>query len=145
MGGGGGGGGLNTGDCAAARFSGHDYAICSYQRTFDAAASVCQSYGMRLIRIDSSAENSWFAPLVSDGWLGASDSASEGEWRWTDGEQFWQGDNKGTPINGLYNAWSRTDPSGQPGAADCARIDSSGRVWVDVTCDGLQPFVCEAY
>jgi hypothetical protein len=65
--------------------------------------------------------------------------------RWQDGELFWLGDNDGAPVNNLYNAWAPADPNGNPATADCARFDSSAQIWLDVLCDDLNPFVCEAY
>lgn len=142
---GGTGGSPNLGNCSSASFMGHDYAVCAFAQTFSEAGASCETLRMRLIRIDSSEENTWFCGAVTNGWIGASDALVEGEWRWSDGELFWLGEDTGTAVNGRYEAWSGADPSGRPSDADCARVDSSGRVWVDVRCSDLNPFVCEAY
>ena len=101
--------------------------------------------GMRLIRVDSSAENDWLASAVTNSWIGASDADVEGEWRWSDGTLFWLGEIDGTAQNGCYTAWNAASPSAVPPAADCARITSSTRLWVHVMCKSVLPFVCEAY
>lgn len=44
-------------------------------------------------------------------WIGGSDAAVDGEWRWVTGPEagqlFWKGDSKGAPLG--YEAWDRDD------------------------------------
>ena len=55
------------------------------------------------------------ALLTSSSWLGGSDDAVEGEWRWVEGpeegEQFWQGLAGGTAVNGSYENWAPGEPN----------------------------------
>jgi len=111
----------------------------------DEATVACSSVGMQLVRIDSSAENDWISTSVNNGWIAATDSAVEGQWRWADGTLFWTGDKFGVPENGLFNAWKKNYPSGAPANTDCARIDSSSKTWIDVFCGSTLPFICETY
>lgn len=125
--------------------SGTTYATCSAGATHDDATATCESMGMRLIRVDSQAENDWLATAVTNSWIGATDLAVEGEWRWDDGTLFWLGDDTGSAQNGLYNAWNILSPAASPPASDCARMNSTRREWIAVLCPTVVPFVCEAY
>jgi hypothetical protein len=138
------GGSMPTG-CSPVSFSSESYVACSTPNTFDGAETTCQSMGMRVVRIDNGPENNWAASVVQNGWIGATDIAVKGEWRWMDGTLFWLGDKNGTAQGGLYTAWSVNEPSANPSTANCARFDSSGKVWVDVFCTDSYPFVCEPY
>ena len=54
-------------------------------------------------------------------WIGASDEAVEGEWRWFDGTQFWQGGTAaggGVPVGGQYNNWDPGEPNDAGGNED---------------------------
>lgn len=97
-----------------------------------------------LATITSEAENNFVADrLVGDGWMGASDAASEGDWKWLDGPEagtsFWSGNNPGTPVAGRYNNWSSGEPNdynnGVPGE-DCAQFYASTGLWNDLPCSG---------
>ena len=69
-----------------------------------------------LATITSKAENDFaFSKTQALGWIGGSDSAVEGEWRWMDGpeagQQFWQGLATGNSVGGLYNNWANGEPN----------------------------------
>jgi hypothetical protein len=105
---------------------------------------------MRLRRAADDAENQFVAASaylsvpMSGIWIGASDSAVEGEWRWTDGDLFWLGDRGGSVQNGLYEAWYDVQPSGQQDR-HCCMLDSDGAGgWLDVNCDFLKEYACES-
>jgi len=136
----GGSGGLAPG-CSS---SGTSYVTCPTGAIYDEAAATCQSMGMHLIRVDSAEENAWLAAALSDSWLGASDSAVEGEWRWQDGTLFWIGQANGSAQNGLFTAWNALTPSASPPAGDCAKMKSNSATWGDVLCISTLPYVCEA-
>lgn len=51
-----------------------------------------------------------------EGWIGASDAAVEGEWRWVTGPEagtlFWIGDEGvGTPVPGMFSNWNAGEPN----------------------------------
>ena len=77
-------------------------------------------------------------------WIGASDQAVVGEWRWTDGTLFWLGSQNGAAQGGLFTNWVAGSPSSSGPATDCALLESSDR-WNDWQCTGLQPYLCEQY
>src|SRR6185369_3093374 len=114
----GGNGGMAAGDggpsCTLASRNGQMYALCDGPFAFSEAAADCALKGMHLARIDDQAENDWvlanafagvtgnFNSLAVWRWLGGTDQAVEGEWRWSDGTLFWVGGNSGAPQGGLY-------------------------------------------
>ncbi len=76
-----------------------------------------------LATITSQEENDViFGLLTATSWLGGSDNEVEGEWRWVEGpeagEQFWQGEVAGTPVNGAYTNWAPGEPNQFFGAAN---------------------------
>lgn len=69
-----------------------------------------------LATITSQAENDFVHGLLtSSSWLGGSDNAVEGEWRWVEGpeagQQFWQGLAGGSAVNGAYTNWAPGEPN----------------------------------
>lgn len=81
-------------------------------------AAAARYFGLQgyLATITSLAENSFIQlKTVGVGWIGASDAASEGDWRWVTGpeagKQFWQGNYTGSVVNGMYNNWNTGEPN----------------------------------
>jgi hypothetical protein len=99
-----------------------------------------------LATVTSEAEHNLTAHLVAQAglptWLGASDSAVEGEWRWTEGPegqeadgqglQFWEGNASGNPVNGLFSNWGSIEPNSF-GNEDYLKLRLSASTWGDVT------------
>ncbi len=92
-------------------------------------------YGLQgyLATINSSGENDFIATkLTGDGWIGASDSAVEGTWRWVTGPeagtQFWTGASGGSAVGGNYANWNDGEPNNVGGGVgeDYGEIYSSG-------------------
>jgi hypothetical protein len=140
--------------CALAAFNGHDYEFCNGPVAWSDAENDCAAKGMRLVRIDDVSENTWvqataFAGVASTSsvywpWIGATDLALTGAWRWTDGALFWMGGSNGTAPGGLYNNWVAGSPTSGGAATDCAILQSAA-YWTDFDCTRLQPYVCERY
>jgi hypothetical protein len=93
---------LSTGDLAITAAAGRTY-------------KGMQGY---LTTITSEAENTFVYSTVQGGlggWIGASDAASAGVWRWMggpeNGTQFWSGDGPGTSFGGGYAKWSSGEPN----------------------------------
>lgn len=84
--------------------------------------------------ITSQIENDFVDAIVPNtAWLGGSDAAVEGEWRWTggpeSGQQFWQGLHTGSTVAGSYANWGAGEPNNS-GAEDNMHMRADGR-WND--------------
>jgi Lectin C-type domain len=77
-----------------------------------------------LATLTSAVEQTFVNSLLSgNAWLGASDEAVEGEWRWVTGPeagtQFWQGNFTGSVTGGSYANWLSGEPNNAgPGNGD---------------------------
>lgn len=126
------------------------------------AAAEAQTFGGvsgYLATITSQAEHEFVLTRINqDGWIGASDAAVEGAWRWVTGPEgqmdsgngllFWQGDgNTGAVVSGEYHNWNRTsttakEPNNAAGNEDCAQIRFSSTPagqWNDLPCGTTLP------
>jgi hypothetical protein len=131
--------------CAPLDGSGRVYYLCPALTWIDARVR-CEAADLTLVRIDDAVENALVAEAVAgDTWIGASDAATEGDWRWSDGTAFWSGDEGGAPVSERYSAWASGEPDNAAGSAtnaDCAAITPDGS-WRDRGCSVALPFVCE--
>jgi hypothetical protein len=147
---------VDAGACPTAIFGGHTYAFCDGPLSWNDAQNDCVAKGMRLVRIDDAAENAWvqataFANVPPNDnrlavwrWLGATEIAVPGEWRWTDGTLFWLGGSNGSAQNGLYANWVSGSPKTTGEDNFCGLMQhNAGGFWADDNCNGLQPYVCE--
>ena len=118
------------------------------------SASEAKTYnGMQgyLVTITSAEENAFITANFNTGdagsWIGATDAAVEGEWRWVTGPeagtQFWQGKYPsagGGPVGGNYANWARNEPNDAGDNEDYAHIlfDLAGQpygIWNDFSVD----------
>ena len=149
-----GGGGATGASCPADTFGGHTYAFCVGPLAWADAQTDCMAKGMRLVRIDDSTENAWVQSIAFAGiasvasvywsWIGATDVAVAGEWRWTDGTLFWLGNMNGAAQGGLYADWAAGSPGNGGSSSDCGILERSG-FWKDWPCSTLERYVCEQY
>lgn len=103
-----------------------------------------------LAAIRSATVNDFIGTLTDlEAWLGGSDAATEGTWRWLNGgDAFWSGDGTtGEAIDGAFEAWNSNEPNGR-GASDCARTvpivrTGTTMTWADLECFELRASVCE--
>jgi hypothetical protein len=106
----------------------------------------------------TSAEESTFitARLQSNAWIGASDAASEGDWRWVTGPEgtangntgtpFWSGAAGGSAVSSAFTNWNASEPNDSGGIEDYAEIyffgagDSRNGRWNDLRLNGFTDF-----
>jgi lectin-like protein len=144
------------GPCAAGELVGpdeHCYFIQSVALAWDAARSGCQARGASwdLAVVRTEAESTFLAAeIAAEVWLGATDTASEGNWSWvTDSAPFWVGAGTGAAVDGAYTNWNSTEPNGGV-TTNCLRAlpnsfgsPTPNAPWADLPCEQLRASVCE--
>ena len=101
------------------------------------AAAGSNYFGLQgyLTTITAASEQTFVAgKLQGQGWMGGSDAAAEGVWRWVtgpeNGQQFWNGNFSGTGIPGQYQNWAGGEPNDAGGVEDYAHFLVNGQ-WND--------------
>ncbi len=78
--------------------------------------------------------------LPADGWIAATDAATEGEWHWASGpetdSQFWLGAADGAVIGDNFANWAAGEPNDSNTNEDCAIFYKDGSGWNDMACSG---------
>ncbi|HVY31856.1 MAG TPA: lectin-like protein [Polyangiaceae bacterium] len=128
----------------------HGYMLCTGTlRDYSHAQEACAGQGMRLAWLESSAENSEVSTKVNsvskdaEVYIGANDIANEGKWYWDGGAQFWDGNNYGKPVNGMYSNWAYATPNNGMYNEDCAVLSAGTATWGDRTCSIKFAYLCE--
>lgn len=108
------------------------YLVATVRATWQVARADCTTWGGSLVKVETPAEDQLMAQLVTeDMWLGASDTAAENVFVWTDG----------SPI--LYGNWGPSQPDRFPGPDCVQKRSTDGRQWFDQPCDNQWLYVCE--
>jgi hypothetical protein len=127
----------------------HGYMLCTSTTAHDSAQAACAAQNMRLAWLETAAENSAVAKKVAalsndaEVSFGANDAEQEGEWFWDGGVQFWNGDEDGRPVGGLFNAWIEGTPNDENNDEDCAVLLSATAGWGDRSCSAKYSYLCE--
>uniref|UniRef100_A0A8C5FRH1 C-type lectin domain-containing protein n=1 Tax=Gadus morhua TaxID=8049 RepID=A0A8C5FRH1_GADMO len=105
---------------------------CKCYKTSD--TEFCVSHGADLVVVDGKEEMDFISGWYSMYWLGATDAAGEGTWRWVDG----------TVLSLDNPSWSRGGPQGG-GGKNCLRraLEQNQYKWTDVSCDTMTYGLCE--
>jgi hypothetical protein len=133
-------------DVPIGHFRDHDYRWVAEPKTWPDAVDYCKDDGGHLVTITSKPENNYvygFRPgWWEQSWLGASDEAVEGVWRWVTGEPM------------TYTNWGPDEPndadaSGQGRGEDYMTLGGEGKRefhdWQYETdgSESMLPFTCE--
>jgi hypothetical protein len=92
-----------------------------------------------LTTITSANENEFVRlRLLNAGWMGASDSGVEDDWKWVTGPEsgtsFWSGLSGGNTVNGMYANWAGGEPNNASNE-DCGQFLAGGSgQWNDLPC-----------
>ena len=111
------------------------------RRPFNSVVAACAADGYQPIKIDDDVENWWVAINIDFAsvpvYLGATDAAVEGTWRWLL-------DNS----TAAYTNWSPGQPDDADATQNCMTMDpipyygDLGK-WSDTPCDGTYAYICE--
>ena len=106
------------------------------------AKKECEGRQSHLVKIDSSAENSWLgSEFLNTGindyalWIGANDLIQEGKWTWISDH---------STIG--YSYWHTGQPSNTWGVEDCGQLfKQDSHTWNDAPCSHRCGYICEKW
>jgi hypothetical protein len=109
------------------------YFVSTEAATWDNARLACIGWEGELVKVESAAEDELLQGMVVESiWLGASDTAVDNVYVWTDG----------SPI--LFGNWGPQQPDAFAGSVDCVeKRAAQGSLWFDQPCDAAHLFICE--
>ncbi|XP_056434242.1 natural killer cells antigen CD94-like [Gadus chalcogrammus] len=116
------------------RFGCKCYGLSKERESWNKSREFCVSQGADLLVVDSEEEMDFIYGKDLNGWLGATDEASEGMWRWVDG----------TVLSVVNPAWF----SGKPDVGkekNCLRRfrGTTNFKWTDESCEANNYGLCE--
>jgi hypothetical protein len=99
------------------------------------ARAFCKQRGGDLVVVTSKDQNTFLAAQgMTEAFLGASDTATEGTWTWVTDDAL------------TYKNWNTGEPSDTTGAENCVAMYGDGELagkWNDVPCDAPKQFICQ--
>jgi hypothetical protein len=109
------------------------YTLMNNALSWSDANADCLAKGLQLASVRSTAENELLLTAAAGNkvWIGGTDAASEGKWKWS---------STGTPLS--YTNWYSGEPNDWEGNEDCTEFYSNGK-WNDGNCAKRTKFVCE--
>ncbi|MFX1517705.1 MAG: lectin-like protein, partial [Promethearchaeota archaeon] len=114
-----------------ALFNRHEYKLFTGGTTWPLAKAACEALGGHLVTIGSYEENTFVSNLAGANtvWLGFSDAATEGTWKWVTGESV------------TYTNWHPGEPNNAYDE-DYAQMYGGG-TWNDLDPTYIRAYVCE--
>ena len=129
-------------------YNGHSYKLFDIDMTWKDAKAYCEGLGGHLAIINSSGKQKFVESLIKNSnrqifWLGATDEATEGIWKWIDGSNI------------VYSNWSPGEPNnsgsedylviynsnaGRGSFGQWNDVSNSGSIW---SSSGKKGFICE--
>ncbi|XP_071154212.1 uncharacterized protein [Mytilus edulis] len=117
-------------------FHGHYYIFITTVKTWKDAEEDCRYFSARLAEVQTRDEGQWLKNQArqkgGDWWLGASDEANEGQWRWTSGNTLEQ-----------HTNWAPKKPDNNYGQDCLQMLASANYLWNDQTCTNKINYICE--
>jgi hypothetical protein len=131
-----------TEPCSGSTFGGSCYEFFAQLVAWPVAEQACVGWGGHLASVSSEAEDTFLASWpqelgvpAGNGaglWLGASDTAGDGAFQWTDASAF------------TFPGWGAAQPDNGPTVADCVEKRNDGAAaWHDRHCTDQLVYVCE--
>lgn len=118
----------------AKKYNGHYYKLYESASTWKKAKSLCESLGGHLVTITSEGEQNFVYNNIAGNryaWIGATDEAKEGSWKWITGETW------------SYTHWASGQPDNYNGNEDYACFWGNAN-WNDfAVSDTCEFYVCE--
>ncbi|XP_055486679.1 CD209 antigen-like protein C isoform X4 [Leucoraja erinacea] len=109
------------------------YLFSSSLKSWEVAGRTCASADAHLVVINNAEEQGFIKNTTNvRRWIGLSDSASEGDWRWVDG----------TDYKSSVKFWNEGEPNNANNAEHCGEMFGDGR-WNDQSCNYNQEWICE--
>ncbi|XP_053474750.1 uncharacterized protein LOC128604003 [Ictalurus furcatus] len=109
------------------------YCMSNEKKNWEESRQDCRDKGADLVIINSKEEQVFISKQLgsSRAWIGLSDRAVEGDWKWVDS----------TPLTTKF--WASGEPNNE-GDEDCAEIFSlNGNFWNDQKCSNNKHWICE--
>ena len=127
---------------AGAVLNGHSYIRYDYSVSWHMAKSICEKIGGHLATVTSANENSTISSLLSSVsnpyyYLGGTDKAKEGTWKWITGESF---------STSIYTNWNSGEPNNTDGNENYLVINNTSGKWNDYrenNVSAIKGFICE--
>jgi hypothetical protein len=147
--------------CQDRCYGGHHYYFCDVKLDRAAASAACSNVQMKLVHIETEAENAFIDETVKTEaccsislapdyhwaglWIGARDAQMQADWRWDDDQTpFWKGLAAGAAVGGAFASWDVDQPNNGNLGPDEYCVRTTGSLWNDTPCE-LDPLAASPF